>query len=321
MHIFFLNVPYAPRSQVRGGCTIVLDHIRILNSHGMPASAVTGADPGTPLPALTEPYISTEQFFAAFDPRVDLLVLTEGRTPEIFVLPGRKVILNQQPAYGFLAIHHCAPLPYNDESVLATIVVSEESRALYQYAFPEARIYRVYNAVDPSLFEFRRVGDKRAKFAMVAKNLAQLKFLLSVLNARVVQGLGPLAEYDFVLLDGLTRAEVARELTQSLGIISLSMVEGHSLLLLEAMLSGTVVLGIRTSFLDEFLTSANSLMVDAGDIRALAHNIETVASGHMTGDARLAEIAATARASALDYSRRRQTDSVLATWRDIVALY
>src|SRR5665213_3506497 len=90
----------------------------------------------------------------------DILLVPEVMAWEVCRLtPGiRKVIFNQNPYETFLGRgSESEPPPYLDRDVLATIVVSENSQAYLQYAFPRHAIHRLRYGIDPSLFRFETI--------------------------------------------------------------------------------------------------------------------------------------------------------------------
>src|SRR5687768_9488940 len=101
--------------------------------------------------------------------------------------PGnRKVIFNQNAYYTFLRypLEGDVETPYLHPDVMATIVVSEDSRQYLQHAFPSLPIHRIRYSIDPKLYCPPKEPKKKQICFMPRKNVDDAKQVLYMLRYR-----------------------------------------------------------------------------------------------------------------------------------------
>ena len=139
----------------------------------------------------------------------DVIVVPEIYGPSICDLPSgvRQIIFNQG-AYlmlNSLASGHQAAAPYIDNPDLtAVIVVSEDSAAVVEYAFPRVRVCRVRHGIDPALHHPPAYPKHRRIAYMPRRRANEAAQVLELLKLR-----GALDGWEVIAIDSRTEAEVA----------------------------------------------------------------------------------------------------------------
>ncbi|UGS33761.1 glycosyltransferase family 4 protein [Capillimicrobium parvum] len=293
-----------------GGIRVIYRHVEHLNAAGLSASVVHRA-PGfrpTWFPAGGVPVTHTE---AITPTPADLLVIPEIYGPDLARIgPGvPKAVFNQNAYNTFLGYTPEVGdrrTPYTHPEVAGAVVVSDDNAAYLRHGFPELAVHRVVNAVDPDLF---RPAPKRRRIAfMPRKNAEQALQVINLLKFR-----GALDDVEVVALDGMSEAEVAAALRETLVFLSFGHPEGFGLPAAEAMACGCAVAGCHGYGGREFFTADHAFPVEIGDVVGLARTVEDLLARDP------AELEATgARAAAFiaeRYSPARERQSVVAAWR------
>jgi hypothetical protein len=307
----------------RGGQKMVYRHVDILRAHGREAH-VRHTAPGYRLTWFDNDtsVIDEPTFCARFDPACDIIVLPEDLGPRIATYPGRKVIFNQNVFYGFYAFGFRKPseYPYLRDDVVGAMVVSQHNRDSLRFAFPRLPVHRVVNGIDARRFQCGDMGRKRLQIACVpTKAEMDLTQVIHILEARARQGLNGLAGLEWVHIRGLSEADVAHHLDQSLFLLFVSIHEGMGMLPLEAMLSGAIVAGYSGGPTVEYLSNEVAVTASPGDCVALVEGIERVARWFRDGDDRLSAMVERARGVAAWHSIAREQQTVIAAWDALLA--
>jgi len=297
-----------------GGVRKLYRHVDILRRHGFnawilhqtPGFRCTWFQNETPVVAMSE---------LGSHPLPDILVIPETCGKDLQQLPGRlsKVIFNQNCYYtfhGYTLDQADLTSPYLAPDVIATLVVSDDSRNYLQHVFPNQRIHRIHNAVDGSLFRFQERKKPRIAF-MPRKREDELLQVINLLKFR-----GALADYELAPISDRTEAEVAAILRESLLFLSCGHPEGFSLPPAEAMACGCIVVGYHGMGGREYFREDFCYPVAVGDIRGFVERVETVLELHKTNAGILAGMAR--RASDFirrEYSPKREEEDILGFWR------
>ena len=251
---------------------------------------------------------------------LDVLVLPEVVGPRLATIaPGvPRVIFNQNAYYTFKGYGLEADdleTPYRAREVLATLVVSEDSRQYLSYAFPGHRVFRIHNAIDQALFHNR--DQKRPCLAfMPRKNREDAVQVINLLKCR-----GALAGFDLLAIENQTEAAAAQRMRQSMVFLSFGSPEGFCLPAAEAMSCGCVTIGYHGRGGREFFTPDHGFPIEAGDILGFATTVERVLADLRHNPEPLMQI--TKRASAFireTYSPERERQDILDAWRQILDL-
>src|SRR5437016_4995616 len=66
----------------------------------------------------------------------------------------RRVIFNQNAYYTFLSsgLRERLVVPYTNSQVMATMVVSEDSKRYLEYVFPKMPVFRIRYSINPKLY-------------------------------------------------------------------------------------------------------------------------------------------------------------------------
>lgn len=226
----------------------------------------------------------------------------------------RRVIFNQNAYYTFVSsgLRERLVVPYTNPQVMATIVVSEDSKRYMEYVFPRMPIYRIRYSINPKLYY---PGPKKKQICvMPRKNVEDLKQVLHILNLR-----GALVGWKVVLIDKFSEEKTAEVLRESAVFISTSSPEGFGLPPCEAMRCGCIVVGYSGRGGDEFLQRDWSFPVPVGDIIGFARTVERVLKEYVQDRSELTRMIEKAREFAgKEYSEDQERDTIVTAWRQIV---
>jgi|SRR5712664_227192 len=307
-------------SKASGGEKHTYDHVDILNAagfeayvlHSRPGYRHTWFDNNTPV-------IDYRSFWKVYDKASDYIVLPESFGHNIMRFPGKKIIFNKSLYIGFgsFGLFSCDTYPYLDESVTAIFAVSEHNIQHLKFAFPKARIFRMYTHIDCKLFAYRPPALKKPIIACVVKALEPLTVLYHMLRARGLAGLNCLSQYEWVFLQGYSQREIARLLGDALVVISLNTFEGLPRILLEAMACGCLVVAYGSGPLKECLPVESRF--DSDNLLRIAEQIEFLTSTFPVQAEQWTSWSAAGRQIAETYSLERQRDNLVRAWEQITA--
>ncbi|HID24009.1 MAG TPA: glycosyltransferase family 1 protein [Planctomycetaceae bacterium] len=162
------------------------------------------------------------------------------------------------------------PTLYQRSHTVAAIVVSEDSYRYLRTAFPNLRLFRIRNAVDPD--RFFPTGAKKSQIAfMPRKNAQDVVQVLKILHLR-----GSLDGFRLAPIDGMSEKQVARTLQESAIFLSFGYPEGFGLPPTEAMACGCFVIGYDGLGGREFFRPEFSCSIETGHIAAYVEAVEAV---------------------------------------------
>jgi len=248
----------------------------------------------------------------------DLLVVPEINAwelaPQTVGIP--KVIFNQGAYQTFL--FQASPddvAPYRRPDYIATIVVSDDSRAYLEYAFPGHPIFRIHHSIDSRLFHFH--PHKRRQIALMPRrNAADIAQVLGMLQNRA-----SLRGFEIVKIEGKTEAETAAILRESMIFLSFQVQEGWGLPPMEAMACGCITIGYDGRGGREYLNSQYAFPVERDDIVGFARTVEQVIAQLDENPGPLIEKARLASEFILSsYLPEREERDILLAWRQILPL-
>ena len=305
-----------------GGQKQMYRHIDILNRDGYQAFALhvqkgfrlTWFDNETRV-------ICFDDMKKIYDPLKDLIVLPEDLGEKILSFPGKKIIFNQGAYLGFYCMGLQSPktYPYLHSDIRAVIVVSDHNRDYLSFAYPDAKIYRVYNGFESKKYPYRPIDTKRNIISCLpSNNPVDMSQVYHILMSRAHQGINRLRDYKWIFIENMPEQAVARTLGDSLVFIFLSTEEGFGGMPLEAMLSGSLVVAYMGGPLTEYLNSDNSFPSPKGDIMDVVKNIEKVVALFDDENNALSQVSQKAMETASRYSMEREKESVLETWKVII---
>jgi len=226
----------------------------------------------------------------------------------------RKVIFNQNSYYTFLRypLEKEVKTPYLHPEVIATIVVSEDSKNYLQYVFPKLPIYRIRYSINPKLYYI--TGKKKKQICLMPrKNLQDAKQVLSILRYR-----GVLKGWKIALIDKMSESEAAAIMRESLIMLSFGYPEGFGLPPAEGIACGSIVIGYHGN-VREFLTPEHGFPIEVGDIVGYARTVEEVI-GRVENDIELLRKIVRDGAEFIrrEYSPEAERESIVSCWNAIV---
>jgi glycosyltransferase involved in cell wall biosynthesis len=298
-----------------GGLRVLYRHVDVLNAHGLSA-AIVHQRPGFRASwfANTTPILHPP---LEIGPE-DILVFTELEGPAIAEQAKgiRKVIYNQTPYYmfrGYPLDMHNRQTPYTSKDVVAAVVVSEDGRDYLQHVFPDLRVYRIRNSIDPRFHPPERPKRKQICF-MPRKHPEDAQQVLSILKFR-----NALGEFKVIPIQNRPEEEVISIMRESMIFLSFGYPEGFGLPPAEAMACGCIAIGYHGNGGREYLTAGHGFPIEIGDIigfsKAVEHVLGTVSKNPLAFD----EL--TRRASDFihsTYSPENERNSIIACWRSIL---
>ena len=203
-------------NQPSGGVKILYRHADVLNRCGIDA-AVLHQQPGfrcnwfennTRVQYLPDVRMTADDFLVIpeiYGPNIPAL----GQLPNVG-RQTRKIIFNQNCRYTFLGqtlesvLQRDFALAYNNpEEFVGAMVVSEDSKAYLEYAFPGLPVWRVHNSINVGQFAFSADKKKQICF-MPRKNPEDALQVIGVLKLR-----GALNDFDVVAIQHTNEAGVA----------------------------------------------------------------------------------------------------------------
>jgi GT2 family glycosyltransferase len=302
-----------------GGVRVIYRHVDRLNELGYSAQVVhekpgfrcTWFPNSTPVAYLPE---------LGVHPARDILVFPEiyGGPGLTEVAPGIPRVIFNQGAYLTFQTYSLDPAdkrtPYHDPNLLGVLVVSEDSRAYLQHAFPAVSVDRIHGSIDSATF--KPAALKRPQIAFMPRRQEQdIRQVLSILKFR-----GVLDGIDLVPIEGLAPERVAAVLAESQFFMSTPRQEGFGLPPVEAMASGCVVIGYhgfggREYFLEDF-----SFPVEYGDVVAFAKTMEKVIEWWRREPEKVAALGERAMRFVRDeYSQQREDEDLDRVWSTLIA--
>jgi len=300
-----------------GGAKMLYRHVDVLNKHGFTASVVH-AKPGfrfgwfennTPISYLTHPFVNTS----------DILVVPEMFGPYLTEI-GRgtkKVIYNQNcyctfQGYSFEAENR--QTGYLDKELLATIVVSEDSRSYLEHVFPNLRILRIRHSINPDIFFNAASTKKRQICFMPRKKQSDALQIINILKFRNV-----LNSFELVPIHNKPETEVAAILRDSLIYLSTGTAEGFGLPPAEAMACGCIVIGYHGGGGKEYFQPRFSYPIAEGDVLSFARTVERIIRIHDTSPETLAAMGrAAAEYLRTEYSPTVEERDIVSAWKCIM---
>ena len=247
----------------------------------------------------------------------DYLVIPEVYDPNIVnITKGLRKIIFNQGCYNTFNGYSLNALdlrtPYHHQEVLATLVVSEDSRRYLQYVFPELKIVRVHNGIDQSIFSYEPEKKRQLAF-MVHKTPEDVVQVINILKFR-----GALKDFRLAPIEDRSETEVAAMLKESAIFLSFAIREGFSLPAAEAMSCGCIVVGYHGMGGREYFKPEFSYSVPIGDVITFARTVEEVMEKYRASPEQLMERAEKAASYIRDnYSLEREEQDIVGFWSNI----
>jgi hypothetical protein len=300
-----------------GGIKILYRHVDLLNSFGFHAS-ILHSTPGFKCTWFINNTRITSTSEVGLAPE-DYLVIPEIYGRQINNMRGMRKVIFNQGCYNTFRDYGLDQqeiiTPYTDHEVLACLVVSEDSASYLRYVFPNLRVFRIHNSIDPHTFVFQPQKKKQISF-MTGKSPQDLVQVVNILKLR-----GYLHDFEFVPIENRTENEVADIMRDSLVFLSFGHAEGFSLPPAEAMACGCLVIGYDGMGGKEYFKPEFSFPIEVGKIIEFVRTVEEVANVYRVDPAALRVKSETASAFIREeYSVRREWRDLLQFWTEIMDL-
>jgi len=192
---------------------------------------------------------------------------------DVYRIPCQKIIFNQGCYLTFNG--HPLSIPadktiYKAVDVIAVMVVSEDSKRYLNYVFPDMKIFRVHNSIDPKLFDFQAHKKRKICF-MPGKNPDEHVQLINILkNRNILRG------WQLTPIEQKSHKEVADIFRESQIFVNLVYQEGFGFPAAEAMACGCNVIGYPGMGGEEFFRPEFCFPVETGKIIEVAKTVEHV---------------------------------------------
>lgn len=197
-------------------------------------------------------------------------------------------------------------------SLMATIVVSEDSRKYMDYVFPNIKIFRIYNSIDPKLFSYQNEKKKQICF-MTRKLRNDVSQVVNILKYRNVLG-----DFKLIPIEDRTEQEVAEIMKESLIFLSFSYQEGFALPPMEAMMCGCLVIGYDGRGGREYFSNEFSYPIEGCNIIEFEKTVADVIShynkNHNIFDEKRQKASEHIRKT---YSPEKEMEAILQCWAQI----
>jgi glycosyltransferase involved in cell wall biosynthesis len=302
-----------------GGMRKLYRHVDVLNANGIPAfivhqqpgfrctwfanqTAVTYSSSGEHWPPKPGDVVMVPEFLAW-----QFVALAPGAPKVIFSQNAYQTFENAKDPFRLI--------PYVQPEALASIVVSDDSRAYLQYAFPGHRIFRIHYSIDPALFYFEP-NKKRRIALMPRKNEFEMKQVVMLLDAR-----GLLKGFEIARIHDQSHEQAAVTLRESMIFLSFSTFEGWGLPPMEAMACGCITIGHDGGGGREFLREPYATPIAPENILGFATAVENAIRQIDHDPKPLLDKARAASQFILStYTPQREERDIVETWRQIFAL-
>lgn len=303
-----------------GGEKHSYQHVDLLNANGYEAYALHK------LPRYRHTWfenrtrvIDLESFWNIYDRDRDYIVLPEPMGRKMLTYPGKIVIFNKNLYMGFTAFgsSRADQYVYDDPRIAAVFTVSEHNLRHLRFAFPRARMYRMFAHIDCERFAYRAPGEKKKVIACVAKAWDPTAVVYHMLLARNQAGLNNLDEFQWIFLRGQSERQMASILGDAFMLVSLSTYEGLPRTVLEGMACGCLPVCYGTGSLKEILPLEARFEPD--DLVGIATYIEDMARQFPAVSPAWALQSASGRKTVEAFSLERQREHLLAAWTEIFA--
>ena len=259
--------------------------------------------------------ISESAYFANVRPQIDFVVLPEDVGERGFEYPGRRIIFNKNIFHGWTDYAPAQDI-YLAASTEAALAVSEHNRRHLALAYPHLPIYRVDVEIDPTVFQFRPLSDKRKIVVCSSKAAEMMHPLLRMVHARAAAGLNAARCFDWVFLEGRSEREAATLLGEAAMLLSCNVAEGLGRTTLEAMACGCIVLGSGSGPLEGRIASPCSFLY--GNLLEAVGAVEQSLAALSSDLGRLQEYADANLVTAKSWSPENQANTVLRAWDEIM---
>ena len=313
-----------------GGLKILYHDVDVLNANGIAAAILhrkrgfrcTWFENATRVAYIGRTKLTAEDYLVIPEVYGSLYAHPEHRPKaarvfkKLFASEAVKVVFNQNAynTFGGLSMDmQERRVLYADQGVKAVMVVSDDNRAYLHQAFPDLKVLRIHNAIDPNLFVFQ--GEKKPQICFMPRKNAD--HALQVIN--ILKFAGDLEGLTVAPIEGLSEKQTARIMQDSLMFLSFGYPEGFSLPPAEAMSCGCIVVGYHGMGGREYFKPEFCFPVEMGDILAFAQTVKAVLQIYREEPATLQRMARQASDFIRQtYSAEQERADILECWRFIM---
>jgi hypothetical protein len=201
-------------------------------------------------------------------------------------------------------------------SVIAVMVVSEDSKQYMHYAFPRIKVFRVHNSINSKLFFYQH--EKKKQICFMTRRLQD--DIIQVIN--ILKYRDALGGFKLIPIENRTEREVAEIMKESLIFLSFSYQEGCPLPPMEAMACGCLVIGYDGRGGREYFGKEFSYAIEGGDIINFARTVEEIIiRRNKNNDTFDRERQEASEYIKKNYSMEREAEDILRCWTQIITEY
>jgi glycosyltransferase involved in cell wall biosynthesis len=192
------------------------------------------------------------------------------------------------------------------------MAVSEHNCRHLHFAYPYLPVCHVWEHIDPDVFHFRPLKQKKRQISYLPKSKLMLRTIHHTFQARARAGLTSGAGIPWIAIENRSEREAASLLEDSMAFVFTSIEEGLSRTCIEALLSGCVVLAYGHGPIPEYLPQ--NLCFKYGEAIEIVQAIERLMdSDFLSFESDVCQ----GRQNALRYGPEQQRSSVCAAWEEI----
>lgn len=313
-----------------GGIKQLYRHVDILNNNGFSASIIHLNDNfrcvwfenNTKISYLGKTTIEKSDYLVVpeiFGTLFSNEITTGGLNKQLkeFISRSKNIVIFDQGCYlsfdGYSIDQHDINPFWLSNSLIATIVVSEDSREYMKYVFPNMKIFRIHNSIDAKLFSYKHEKKKQICF-MTRKLRGDVTQVVNILKYRNI-----LADFKLIPIENKTEEQVAEIMKDSLVFLSFSYEEGCPLPPMEAMMCGCLVIGYTGRGGREYFKNEFSYPIENSDIISFVKTVEEVIRcyniNHDFIDEKRQKASAYIRTI---YSPEKETQDIVQSWTQIM---
>ena len=301
-----------PANEITGGIKIAFQHVEALRKSGL--NAVT-ASQGAVRPKWFNTNAPVADVSTVTDN--DILVFPENHNLllKLFIKkPNRKLVFCQNQYYVVGGLGGSGGVRDYADFGVSGIICSSRSVADYcQMRFPKMPMAIVPVGIDPNLF---KIKPKKLQVAFVPrKRPMEAMFIWDLFCAKNPE----FASMPWIAMQNATESQVAEVLSESAIKLSLCRFESFGLTILEAMLSGCVVVGFTGFGAREFTTTKNGYWSEEDDCLRCVELLGSAVRLAQKGGPVYTDLISAARVTALSYSLKAMNSAVTEFWTNYLA--
>ena len=299
-----------------GGIRKIYDHVDILNSKKIQASVLHNTPTFRVDWFKNNTHVSYMEQIRNGINIADYLVFPEIYSPEQIKedYNGAKKLIFNQGCYLTFIHFPLIEKGYNInnlQDIKGIICVSEHSKNYLNYCFPEMPVYRTINSINYKLFKPER-KQKIISFS-ANKNYDTCNQILNILKLKNA------SDYQLINIQNMKEEDVAHILGISEIFLSTNQHEGFSLMPLEAMSCGCIVIGYHAMGGQEYFKEEHSFLIPENHVLEFSKKIlEVIKNLKLSSDFYSNKTKKARQYVIENYGYSKEVDSVIINWKAIL---